>query len=498
MKFLSILYGLFLLSVMGMFWSVEGRSLKLVILLLASLVFYSSLQIQYVPLLLVMLWLTFQIGLALGTPMDWRVEDERWQFAQQDWNRRRLSLLIVGIILNVLLLLGFKYVPFVLTTADALFYMPMAQVGAAWFSENLLAPLGISFFCFECIAYLIDVYRGAPPTYSLLKFASYKLFFPKLISGPITRFHPWMAQMQEVQFPQLSQIVEGLWLIASGAIKKLLLADHLATVVNLSFENLERAGSGDLWLAIAAYGFQLYLDFSGYVDVARGSAILLGIELPHNFNFPYFSTSIADFWRRWHITLGDWLRNYLYFPLGGSRQGITRTCLNLMIVMLVAGIWHGAAWGFVVWGALHGLFLVIQRLTDAVSKPSPALTRFWEHPTGMVLSWTITQLSVFFAWIFFRLPDLGQSGLVVRRLWGHEADAQFAQKIYVEALGSDRLHIAALLFALFLAMGIAYLFHRGFKLKLSLPMKLLLIPSCLLLAWLLAPNESPPYIYFDF
>jgi len=498
MKFLSILYGLFLLSVMGLFWSVEGRSLKLVVLLVASLVFYSSLQIQYVPLLLVMLWLTYQIGVALGTPMDWRVEDEQWQFAQQDWNRRRLSLLVIGIILNVLLLLGFKYVPFVLTSANALFYMPFAEVGAVWFSDNILAPLGISFFCFECIAYLIDVYRGAPATYDLLKFASYKLFFPKLISGPITRFHPWMAQMQEVQFPQVSQIVEGLWLIASGAIKKLLLADHLATLVNLSFENLERAGSGDLWLAIAAYGFQLYLDFSGYVDVARGSAILLGIELPQNFNFPYFSTSIADFWRRWHITLGDWLRNYLYFPLGGSRQGVWRTCLNLLIVMVIAGIWHGAAWGFVVWGVLHGLYLVIHRLTDVITKEAPALKVFWEHPIGIVLGWGLTQLAVFFAWTFFRLPDLGQSALVVQRLWGHEADAQFAQKIYVEALGSDRLHLAALLLALFLAMGVAFLFHRGFKLKLSFPVKLLLIPTCLLLAWLLAPNESPPYIYFDF
>jgi len=498
MTFLSITYALFLLSVLGLFWSMEGRSLKLMVLLVASLVFYSSLQIQYVPLLLVMLWITYQLGLALGTPMDWRTDDDRWQYAQKDWNRRRLTLLLIGISLNVLLLLGFKYIPFVLNSVNAIVPFPAAETGAAWASENLLAPLGISFFAFECIAYLIDVYRGAPATYSLLKFATYKLFFPKLISGPITRFHPLATQLQVLEFPKNAQIIEGLWLIACGAVKKLLLADHLGTLVNLSFENLERAGSGDLWLAIAAYGLQLYLDFSGYVDVARGSALLLGLELPQNFDFPYFSVNIADFWRRWHITLGDWLRNYLYFPLGGSRQGLTRTCLNLLIVMLIAGVWHGAAWGFIVWGGLHGLYLVLHRLGDRLSAQWQPLQQFWGTPPGIVMAWGITQLSVFFAWIFFRLPNFGQSGLVLKRLWGHPADMQFTQKIYLEALGTDRLHLVALIAALWLGMAIAYLFQRGLKLQLSLPFKLLLIPSCFFLAWILAPNESPPYIYFDF
>ncbi|MBE9100686.1 MBOAT family O-acyltransferase [Vacuolonema iberomarrocanum] len=498
MTFLSITYGIFLLSVLGLYWSVEGRSLKLLIILIASLVFYSSQQIQYVPLFLVMGWLTYHLGLALETPIDWRTEDEMWEAEEQRWQQRRRRLLIIGITLNVFLLLGFKYVPFLLSSIYAVSGWQTADVGASWVGDNLLAPLGISFFSFECIAYLVDVYRGAPATHSLLKFASYKLFFPKLISGPITRFHPLATQWQGLQFPQPSQIVEGLWLIAVGAVKKLLLADHLATLVNLSFGNLERAGSGDLWLAIAAYGLQLYLDFSGYVDVARGSAILLGLDLPQNFNFPYFCTNIADFWRRWHMTLGDWLRNYLYFPLGGSRKGLGRTCLNLMIVMIIAGIWHGAAWGFVVWGTLHGIFLMLHRLTDVVSKESQPLTKFWKSVPGAIVGWSITQLSVFFAWIFFRLPNLNQSWFVVQRLWGHQGDAQFAQKIYIEALQSDRFHSTAMVLGLAIAMSVAYFFHRGLKLQLSLPIKLLLVPTCLLIAWILAPNESPPYIYFDF
>ncbi len=500
MNFLSITFGLFLLSVLGLYWSVEGR-LKLWILLVSSLVFYSSLQVQYVPLLLVMLFITYWLGLSLQVPIEpapGEMEPESWQFAQQDWNRNRSRLLVFGIGLNVLLLLGFKYVPFLLTDIGGALGVPGAESGAAWFGRHVVAPLGISFFCFECIAYLIDVYRGAPPTIDWLKFSAYKLFFPKLISGPITRFYPFVGQFPTLRFPRTPQIVEGIWLIACGAVKKLLLADHLATPVNLIFDNVERAGSGDLWLAIAAYGLQLYLDFSGYVDVARGASLLLGLELPQNFNFPYFCTSIADFWRRWHMTLGDWLRNYLYFPLGGSRRGLGRTCLNLLLIMLIAGIWHGAAWGFVVWGGLHGLFLVVHRLTDTLAKQRGAIARFWQSTPGVVTGWLVTQLAVFLAWVFFRLPNLNQSWLVMQRLWGYRADLQFGQLVYVDALGSDRITVALQVGAVFVGMGVAYLFHRGLKLHLSLALKLLLIPTCLLAAWLLAPSESAPYIYFNF
>jgi alginate O-acetyltransferase complex protein AlgI len=498
MTFISIIYGLFLLSVLGIYWSVEGRSLRLWVLLVASLVFYSSLQIQYVPLLLMMSLVTFYIGRAIGSPMDWRIQNEQWQFAQQDWDRRRLKVLWLGIILNLLLLFGFKYVPFVLDSIGVGLNLPIVQTQADWVRSNLIVPLGISFFSFECIAYLVDVHRGAPATHDFLKFCSYKLFFAKLISGPITRFHPFAAQLQTLKFPAPGHITEGLWLIACGAVKKLLIADHLATVVNLIFGNAERAGSIDLWIATFAYGFQLYLDFSGYVDVARGSAILLGFDLPQNFNFPYLCTSIADFWRRWHMTLGEWLRNYLYFPLGGSRQGLQRTCLNLVIVMLIAGIWHGAAWGFVVWGVLHGMALAVHRLTDAASKRSPQLQSWWQSTPGTLFAWGITQLMVFTSWIFFRLPNLRESSLVVQRLFGHPADIQFAQKVYVETLQIDRLHIALLLGLLTASMAMIYFVQKGLKLQLSWSVKILLVPLCLFAAWLLAPNEAPPYIYFDF
>ena len=498
MSLLSIIFGLFLVSTLGLFWSVEGRSLRLWVLLIASLVFYGSLQIQYVPLLLGMTGVTFFLGKALGTPMDWRTADEEWHYAQQDWDRRRLKLLWVGVGLIVLLLVGFKYLPFLLESVGIGLGQAAIAEDANWIRDRLIAPLSISFFSFECIAYLVDVYRGAPATHNLLKFAAYKLFFPKLISGPITRFHPFATQLQTLRFPVPTQLAEGLWLIAGGAIKKLLLADHLGTVTNLIYSNAERAGSGDLWLATFAYGLQLYLDFSGYVDVARGSAMLLGFELPQNFYFPYLCTNIADFWRRWHMTLGDWLRNYLYFPLGGSRQGLWRTCLNLMIIMLVAGIWHGAAWGFILWGGLHGVALIVHRLTESASKRWEGLRSLWKSIPGMVLAWLLTQLMVFTSWIFFRLPNLKDSGLVIQRLFGHVADVQFAQKVYVETLQIDRLHLTLLLWLIVGGMVVAYAFHRGLRLHLNWIVKLLLVPICLFAAWLLAPNEAAPYIYFDF
>lgn len=496
MQFFSPLYAVFLLCVIGIFWSVRSVWLRSWLLFLSSLVFYASLQAQYIPLLLVATAINYWLGRAIGAPPDWRIED--WQFAQADWNQKRLKLLWVGIILNVLLLLGFKYVPFIFSTIATTFNLPMLQQTANWTDVNLIAPLGISFFCFECIAYLVDVYRGAPAAQGFLNFSAYKLFFAKLISGPIVRYHPFAAQLQSLQFPPMARISEGLWLIACGAIKKGLIADRLNILVNLSFDNIQRAGSADLWLAIAAYGFQIYLDFSGYVDAARGSALLLGIELPENFNFPYLTTSIADFWRRWHMTLGDWLRNYLYFPLGGSRQGLARTCINLVIVMLIAGIWHGAAWGFVVWGGLHGLALAIHRLNETVSKRVGWLETLWLSLPGVVVAWALTQAMVFVSWVFFRLPNVESALLVMQRLWGQTADVQYAQKVYVESIGLYPPQISMILGAIAVFMLLAFMLQRGLKLHLTWHLKLLLVPICWYLVWQLAPEAGTRFIYFDF
>jgi alginate O-acetyltransferase complex protein AlgI len=499
MNFITILYGLFLLSVLGIYWSFTQQNLRWWTLLIASLVFYASLQIQFVPLLLALTFINFRLGLEIGkntSPgghnFDWRISSEEWQFAQVDWNLRRLKLLWLGVILNVLLLLSFKYLHHLLNLASNFSTEPPDT------AFKLISPLGISFFTFECISYLIDVYRGAPATDQFLKFAAYKLFFAKLISGPITRYHNLSTQFNTLQFPTTDRVAEGLWLIARGAVKKGILADHLGIFVDLCFGNLQRAGSVDIWLATFAYGLQLYLDFNGYVDIARGSALLFGLVLPENFDFPYFSTSIADFWRRWHITLGDWLRNYVYFPLGGSRRGLTRTCWNLLIVMLITGVWHGSAWGFIVWGLFHGLALVAHRLTDAISDRFEVLEHFWQNPLGIVLAWFLTQLMVFTSWIWFRLPNLQDSSWVFQHLWGRASDTQFAQKVYVEALNISQYQLGWMLVALAIFMAVTYLFNNRLKIEFNWPLKLVFVPLSLYAVWLLAPEGSLPYIYFDF
>lgn len=491
----SILYSVFLLSVVGLYWALERRSLRIWLLLIASIAFYTSLQVHYLPLMLVIVGINFWLGRVLTVPVDWRVPNEQWQVAEQAWHRRRRHWLIVGISLNVLLLLGFKYVD---TWLQWLFPFGLDQ---AWLQESWLAivfPLGLSFFTFECIAYLVDVYRGAPATSNLPEFAAYKLFFPKLISGPITRFHAFTTQLTSKPNLDWNWVVEGLWLIGIGAVKKLLLADHIAIMVNLSLDNLARAGSSDLWLAIFGYGLQLYLDFSGYVDIARGSALLIGINLPQNFYFPYFTTSITDFWRRWHITLGDWLRNYLYFPLGGSRQGLVRTAMNLTLVMAIAGIWHGDTWGFLIWGGIHGIALSIHRVNRAIAEGWKPLAVFWQHPIGVLTAWSLTQLLVFFSWIFFRLPGPQQFTLAMQKLVGANSDAQFAQKVYVESLGLSAPELWGLLWLIVGGMAIACFVQQNLKLQLNWPLKLLLVPLCFFAAWQLAPLESLSYIYFDF
>jgi alginate O-acetyltransferase complex protein AlgI len=497
MNFISPFYGLFLLIVLGIYWTLTEQKLRFWILLAASIVFYISLNFQYLPLLLALTLVNFRLGLEIGknsTP-DKNIPPENveeWQLTQSDWNFYRLKILWLGIGINVILLLGFKYLT------------PLINLGFGGNTESpdstfkLVAPLGISFFTFECIAYLIDVYRGAPPARHLLKFATYKLFFAKLISGPITRYHNLANQFNTLRFPQIDKIAEGLWWIARGAVKKGILADNLGIFVDLCFGNLPRAGSADLRLATCAYGLQLYLDFNGYVDIARGSALLFGLVLPENFDFPYFTTSIGDFWRRWHITLGDWLRNYLYFPLGGSRRGLMRTCGNLLIVMLIAGMWHGSAWGFVVWGVLHGIALVVHRLTDALGSRFPRLDKFWQNPVGAIAAWLLTQIMVFTAWIWFRLPNIPDSVFVTQNLFGKTADAQFSQKVYSEALNMSQSQLTWLLISLSMLMGLTYSLHRGMKLEFNWQIKLVFVPLCLYAVWLLAPESSLPYIYFDF
>ncbi|AFY38097.1 membrane bound O-acyl transferase MBOAT family protein [[Leptolyngbya] sp. PCC 7376] len=500
MKLVSFSYACFLLGTLICYWGLGTLlpTLRVWILLIASLGFYALLQPQFLPLLLGLTTVNYIVGRLIYAQLRQSERLKKSGRSPSFWNRQALYLLILGVFLNLFILFGFKYVPFTLENLNTFLDMPWATDVAMVLEENLIAPVGISFFTFECISYLVDVYRGAPATLSFSHFSSYKLFFPKILSGPISRFHYFDNQTKGKPHLFFDQGVEGLWLIASGAFKKVLIADNLGVYVELCVNNLDRAGSGDLWLFVIAYGLQLYFDFSGYVDLAMGSAKLLGFNLPVNFDFPYFSTSLADFWRRWHMSLGEWLRNYLYFPLGGSRQGLMRTCFNLFLVMFLAGIWHGAAWGYVLWGCIHGAGLAIHRLGDAIARKFSLIKRFWESIPGTVLAWGITQILVFMAWIPFRLPDGQQANLLLSHFWKHQGDIQFGQKIYFEGLNMGRSYFVLLLGLISIGMGLAYLIQRRWQLNLNWALKLAFVPLCFYVVWIFAPEGNVPYIYFDF
>ncbi len=508
MKFISSNYALFLGINLICYWGIaRTQNQRLWTIVISSILFYISFnQLQYFPVILIMALVNYWIGKILleSQIIEYKeVRDRLGDDYDRQWlprgKQQRQQVLIAGIIFNILLLITAKYIPFLLGIAS-----PVNPVGiqslAIWVKANFLPPLGISFLSFESIAYLVDVYKGSPATGNLLKYAAYKSFFPKLVSGPITHYHQFAPQLNNLQFPSIERLTEAGWLIASGAIKKTLIADNLATFVKLVFDpaTLDRAGSVDLWLAIFAYGLQLYLDFSGYVDIVLGTAILFGINLPKNFDFPYMTTSIADFWRRWHISLGNWLRDYIYIPLGGSRLGLVRTCLNLFALMLISGIWHGADWGYLVWGGIHGVALIVHRSIHHLSEKTAALASFWQSQWGHLCGWFLTQLLVFVTWIWFRLPNLSQSNLVFSHLWGYPRDAQFTTKVYIDNLNLADSQILLILIGLTIAMTIAYGVDRMLKLNLNWHLKLTLIPICLYIVWLLSPAESLAFIYFDF
>ena len=349
-------------------------------LLLTSLLVYAWGGVGYTGMLLLSVLGNYLIGL--------RLPHRRW--------------LIVGITFNLLLLGGFKYVGFLTTEASDL--LQIVQI-PRFELPRIALPLGISFYTFQAISYLVDVQRGTvPPQRRLSRLGLYIAFFPQLIAGPIVRYHEIDRQLTKRR-RSWTATSEGIERFLIGLSKKVLIANSFATVTEeifaLDFTTLDGFTA---WAGALLYTGQLYYDFSGYSDMAIGLALLFGFRLPENFDFPYTSRSIREFWRRWHITLGAWFRDYLYIPLGGSRQ---RTGRNLLLVFLATGLWHGAAWGFVLWGLWHGLFIVLERQS-------------WWPLQGVLYAFPVVVLG----WVLFRIEDLGLAGRYYAAMFGQQtADA---------------------------------------------------------------------------
>ena len=334
------------------------------------------------------------------------------------WNTKNLSrkklFLIISLAGNLGLLGFFKYVDFTIeqiNNSSNVLGLPEIPY------LDLALPIGISFYTFQTISYTIDIYRGKlEPSKSLREFALFVAFFPQLVAGPIVRASEFLPQLRERLDQSLSStnirqiIIEnqnlklGITLMAIGFLKKMVFADNIGTLANYIFTNPQNFDSTGIILGTLAFGIQIYGDFSGYSDIAIGAALVLGFKLPLNFNKPYFAISPSDFWRRWHISLSSWLRDYLYIPLGGNKKSQNRTYLNLFVVMFLGGLWHGASWNFVVWGLLHAFYLSVQK---SIENKFPHLTshRFFKSKLGIFCSILLTQYLVFFTWIAFRVKN---------------------------------------------------------------------------------------------
>jgi len=372
----------------GYFWLGRRSSLAPVIwLALASLVFYSVSNWQFVALLLASIAFNYVIGYLLITA----------KLAPAV----RFAALTAGVAGDLAVLGIFKYAGFFAANLNALL--------ATQFVVNILLPVGISFYTFTQIAFLVDAYRGNVARYALPHYALFVTYFPHLIAGPILHHKDMIPQFEreEAKHPQAHLILSGLIIFAIGLFKKTCLADSIQPLVSQAF-GPNTPTFDQAWIGALAYTFQLYFDFSGYFDMA----LMFGIFLPLNFNSPYKATSIVDFWRRWHMTLSQFLRDYLYIPLGGNRHGSLLRYTNLMITMLLGGLWHGAAWTFVVWGALHGAYLCVNH---AWSNFGPKVAPRFEKVTN-VAAFILTFLSVVVAWVFFRADSLASALSVLSKM----------------------------------------------------------------------------------
>ena len=402
MIFNSLPFLVFIAAFLPVYFALRGRA-RLLWCLASSYFFYGWWDWRFLSLIIFSTGLDFLLGRAIGDTED---------------QPTRKRLLLVSMVVNLGFLAFFKYFNFFAEsfaeTMGALGWQP------GYNTLYIILPVGISFYTFQSMSYTIDIYRRQIPVErNFLRFATFISFFPQLVAGPIVRASEFLPQFQRDRPFEGDRLIRGLGQILWGFFKKVAVADSLAPFVDQCFAEPNFFSSSHLLIGVFFYAFQIYCDFSGYSDIAIGLARIMGFDFPNNFKTPYFSKNFSEFWTRWHITLSSWLRDYLYIPLGGNRGGTLFTYRNLMLTMLLGGLWHGASWVFVFWGFLHGSYLIVQRLTgkpvgqalDAIGVPRPAKNALY---IGIVFFFTC------FAWIFFRAPNFGMAMDVISGIGGLE------------------------------------------------------------------------------
>ncbi len=424
MQFDSITFIVFFISVLTLYYVLRSVRQQKSLLLFASIVFYAAWNPYFIFLI------------AFSTLLDWQLA-KKIIFSNKQKTKR--NWLLLSLTSNLGLLGYFKYGEFLLQNFQKNLLLTGVNYQAP--AVDIILPIGISFYTFQTLSYTIDVYRGkikepAP----LLDFALYVSFFPQLVAGPIVRSNYFLPQCHDLKRFDTWHIGWGIFLLVSGLFAKVVLSDVLlAPFVDAVYQQPFKVGTVEAWAAVFAFSGQVFFDFSGYSLCAIGAAFSLGFSLPRNFNSPYAAISFSDFWRRWHISLSSWLRDYLYIPLGGSRNGELRTYLSLSITMLLGGLWHGASWQFVIWGALHGCYLVIERLLGFIYSN--------KTPSGDLYQLTVAVLIfvlVSITWIFFRAEDMTAVSAIFQALFHYQGNS-----IIIYDVSSKVLQIFILISLLF-------------------------------------------------
>ena len=480
MLFNSLDFAVFLPIVFILYWSLNSKGLKVqnLLLVIASYVFYGWWDWRFLSLIFFSTLVDYTVGIKL---------------LHEKKPSARKVFLWISILVNLGFLGVFKYYNFFVDNFVEAFSFFGAQINGS--TLNVILPVGISFYTFQTLSYTIDVYKGKlEPTKNFIAFTAFVCFFPQLVAGPIERATNLLPQFYKQRKFEYTKAVDGLRQMLWGLFKKVLIADNCADFANIIFNNSAEYSGSTLFIGAIFFAFQIYCDFSGYSDIAIGTSRLFGFDLKRNFAFPYFSRDIAEFWRRWHISLSTWFRDYVYFPLGGSRGGDWMKVRNTFAIFLISGFWHGANWTFIAWGALNALYFLPLLLLKknrknldvvAAGKYLPSLTEFF----NILLTFCLTTL----AWVFFRAENIAHAFSYLGRICSHslltvpeflpyKLFALIAFLIVIEWLQRDREH------------GLDW---DGLKIPAILKWLFIFVLTDLVLANLLS-NKSQQFIYFDF
>ncbi|HPQ08799.1 MAG TPA: MBOAT family O-acyltransferase [Bacteroidia bacterium] len=468
MVFSSITFLLYFLPLFLIAYQLVPKSFKNGFILLASIFFYSWGGPKFIFAILATTFLDF-------------IFVQKMYVAKTSASKK--FWLILSLCMNLGMLFYFKYANFFLENISDLFGIPFSV-------KKILLPVGISFYTFESITYMVDVYRGIhPPLKNFWQYQTYILLFPKLIAGPIVRFHEIADQITD-RLESYDKKIHGLVLFCIGLSKKVILANTIGKQADeVFFMSIETIDTMAAWVGALSYTFQIYFDFSGYSDMAIGLCKFMGFDIPENFNNPYISQSITEFWRRWHITLGRWMKNYLYIPLGGNRVSKIRTFINLWIVFILSGLWHGANWNFIFWGAYHGLFLVLEKWT---------LLKWYEKIPSFIRV-VITFVIVVTGWVLFRNEDIYYALSVIKKMYSFEFSANQGYLLN-DFWFSLSLCVSFSFFTLF--PSLYNLQQKIYNFQLSNTSKLKMIIASGILYYIalsyIAALDFNPFIYFRF